>query len=93
MVLGLLAVNDGEAVDSSPFFFAYMGVASALVFANLGAAYGTAKSGVGISSLGVIDSSKIFKALIPIIFSGILGIYGIIVAVLLNGTIKPDLTA
>ena len=62
-----------------------MGVASALVFANLGAAYGTAKSGVGIASLGVIDSSKIFKALIPIIMAGILGIYGIIVAVLLKG--------
>lgn len=60
-----------------------MGVASALVFANLGAAYGTAKAGVGIASLGVIDSSKIFKSLIPIIMAGILGIYGVIVAVLL----------
>ena len=64
-----------------------MGVAAALVFANLGASYGTAKSGVGISSLGVIDASKIFKALIPIIMAGILGIYGIIVAVLLNSAI------
>ena len=62
-----------------------MGVASALVFANLGASYGTAKAGVGIASLGVIDQSKVFKALIPIIMAGILGIYGIIVAVLLNG--------
>ena len=61
-----------------------MGVASALVFANLGASYGTAKAGVGIASLGVIDASKVFKALIPIIMAGILGIYGIIVAVLLN---------
>lgn len=65
-----------------------MGVASALVFANLGAAYGTAKSGVGIASLGVIDSSKIFKALIPIIMAGILGIYGLIVSVLLNSNAK-----
>ena len=31
----------------------FMGVTSALVFANLGAAYGTAKSGVGIASMGV----------------------------------------
>jgi len=69
-----------------------MGVASALVFANLGASYGTAKAGVGISSLGVIDASKVFKALIPIIMAGILGIYGIIVAVLLNGEVsKPGL--
>ncbi len=29
-------------------FFGAMGVAAALVFANLGAAYGTARSGVGI---------------------------------------------
>ena len=65
-----------------------MGVASALVFANLGASYGTAKAGVGISSLGVIDGSKVFKALIPIIMAGILGIYGIIVAVLLNSSVS-----
>jgi len=67
-----------------------MGVASGLVFANLGASYGTAKAGVGIASLGVIDSSKIFKALIPIIMAGILGIYGVIVAVLLNSKAKSD---
>ena len=67
-----------------------MGIASALVFANLGASYGTAKAGVGISSLGVIDSSKIYRALIPIIMAGILGIYGIIVSVLLNNAIGGD---
>jgi len=71
-----------------------MGVVSGLVFANLGASYGTAKSGVGIASLGVIDSSKVVKALIPIIMAGILGIYGLIVAVLLNLQIsKGALTA
>ncbi|KAE9092669.1 hypothetical protein PF010_g17765 [Phytophthora fragariae] len=31
-----------------------MGVASAFVFANLGAAYGTTKAGVGIVSMGVM---------------------------------------
>ena len=61
-----------------------MGIASALVFANLGAAYGTGKSGVGIASLSVIAHERIFKALIPIIMAGILGIYGVIVAVLIN---------
>jgi V-type H+-transporting ATPase proteolipid subunit len=35
-----------------------MGVTSALVFANLGAAYGTAKSGVGIASMGVARRRK-----------------------------------
>jgi len=80
MVLALIAATE----DQGAAFFAYMGVAAALVFANLGASYGTAKSGVGIASLGVIDSSKITKSLIPIIMAGILGIYGVIVAVLIN---------
>lgn len=74
----------------SAYFFAYMGVTSALVFANLGASYGTAKSGVGISSLGVIDASKVIRALIPVIMAGILPIYGIIVSVLLTVKIRSD---
>lgn len=64
-----------------------MGLASALVFANLGAAYGTAKSGVGICSIGVLRNDLIFKSLIPGIMAGILGIYGLIVAVIYQGKI------
>ena len=65
-----------------------MGVASALVFANAGAAYGTAKSSIGIANLGMVEPNKIFKALIPIIMAGILGIYGLIVAVLITNKIN-----
>ena len=70
--------------DPTAYFFGYMGIASALVFANLGAAYGTAKSGVGICSMGVLKPDKIIKSVIPVIMAGILGIYGLIVAVILN---------
>ena len=70
--------------DETAYFFGYMGIASALVFANLGAAYGTAKSGVGICSMGVLKPDKIIKSVIPVIMAGILGIYGLIVAVILN---------
>merc|ERR1711935_108685 len=68
--------------DQTCFFFGYLGIACALVFANLGAAYGTAKSAVGISS------SKIFQGLIPIIMAGILGIYGVIISVIANAQVK-----
>eukprot|EP00586_Coscinodiscus_wailesii_P012876 CAMPEP_0172493662 /NCGR_PEP_ID=MMETSP1066-20121228/25533_1 /TAXON_ID=671091 /ORGANISM="Coscinodiscus wailesii, Strain CCMP2513" /LENGTH=39 /DNA_ID= /DNA_START= /DNA_END= /DNA_ORIENTATION= len=34
-----------ETCPASAPFFGFMGVTSALVFANIGAAYGTAKSG------------------------------------------------
>ena len=54
----------------------------------MGAAYGTAKSSIGISNLGMVQPEKIFRALIPIIMAGILGIYGLIVAVLLNTKAK-----
>ena len=72
------------------YFFGYMGVASALVFANLGAAYGTAKSGVGICAMGVLKPDKIIKSVIPVIMAGILGIYGLIVAVILAQKIGSD---
>merc|ERR1719337_475680 len=88
MVLALLALTEGAESDGSSYFFAYIGVASALVFANLGASYGTAKSAVGISSLAVIDKSKIFQGLIPIIMAGILGIYGVIIAVIAGSQVK-----
>ena len=76
--------------EQNQYFFGYMGIASALVFANLGAAYGTAKSGVGICSMGVLKPDKIIKSVIPVIMAGILGIYGLIVAVILNQRIGTD---
>ena len=57
---------------------------------DLGAAYGTAKSGVGICSMGVLKPDLIFKSIVPIIMAGILGIYGLIVAVILNGKGKLE---
>lgn len=85
MVLGLLAQT---TTDDSKYFFAYMGITAALVFCNLGASYGTAKAAVGLSSLSVIAGEKVFKGLIPIVMAGILGIYGLIIAVVVNSKIK-----
>jgi len=65
-----------------------MGITAALVFGNFGAAYGTAKSGVGVCSAVVLKPELLFKSIIPIVMAGILGIYGLIVAVLFNGDIK-----
>jgi len=58
---------------------------------DLGAAYGTAKSGVGICSMGVLRPNLIFKSIIPVVMAGILGIYGLIVAVMLmSGSTHSD---
>jgi ATP synthase proteolipid subunit len=71
------------AEDPNNYFFGYIGVASALVFANLGAAYGSAKAGVGICSMGVLKPELIMKSVVPVVMAGILGIYGMIVAVII----------
>merc|ERR1712166_1114394 len=57
----------GEACPASAPFFGYMGAAAALIFANLGAAYGTAKSGVGICSMGVMHPQLIMKSIIAVV--------------------------
>ena len=69
-------------------FFGTMGVVSALVFANLGAAYGTAKSGVGIVSVAVLKPDLLFRSIIPVVMAGVLGMYGMIIAILIRGASK-----
>ena len=69
-------------------FFGSMGITAALVFANLGAAYGTAKSGVGIVSVAVLKPELLFRSIIPVVMAGVLGMYGMIIAILLKGPSK-----
>merc|ERR1711998_689287 len=84
-----IAVRQEMCPASAPFF-AFMGCAAALVFACLGAAYGTAKSGVGVANMGVLHADMVMKSIIPIIMAGVLGIYGLIVAVLLGSGIDKE---
>ena len=65
-------------------YFGFMGAAFALIFANLGAAYGTGKSGMGISALGVGKPEMVMKSIVPIVMAGVLGIYGLIIAVIIG---------
>lgn len=58
---------------------------NASIYAVIGAAYGTAKSSVGISNMGVLKPDYVMRAIIPVIFAGALGVYGLIIAVILAG--------
>merc|ERR1719271_910735 len=89
MNLCTAAPRKEQCPPSAPFF-GFMGCASALVFACLGAAYGTAKSGVGVANMGVLHPDVVMKSIIPVVMAGVLGIYGLIVAVLLASGIKAD---
>jgi V-type H+-transporting ATPase proteolipid subunit len=71
---------DAEKPIYGPFF-GVMGAASAMIFSALGAAYGTAKSGTGIAAMSVMRPELIMKSIIAI--------YGLVVAVLIAGALKP----
>mmetsp|Transcript_9191 Transcript_9191/g.13803 ORF Transcript_9191/g.13803 Transcript_9191/m.13803 type:complete len:175 (-) Transcript_9191:101-625(-) len=87
------AALNNSLTGPSAYFFGYMGAASALVFANLGSAYGTAKAGVGILSMGVMKPELVMKNIIPVVMAGILGIYGLVVAVLVGSAIEAPQAA
>ena len=63
-------------------FFGAIGCASAIIFTSFGAAYGTAKSGVGICATCVLRPDLLFKNIVPVIMAGIIAIYGLVVSVL-----------
>merc|ERR1739848_8869 len=88
-------IMDGRIVsDLCPVyapFFGSMGAVSAIVFCVLGSAYGTAKAGIGIASVGVMKPDFIMKALVAVIFAAAIGIYGLIVAIMINDNVKKDI--
>jgi len=61
-----------------------MGCTAAIVFSCFGAAYGTAKSGVGLSAMGVLRPDLVMKAVVPVVMAGIIAIYGLVVSVLIS---------
>ncbi|KAJ3397391.1 H(+)-transporting V0 sector ATPase subunit c [Lobulomyces angularis] len=73
-------------------FFGVMGCTAAVVFTGFGAAYGTAKSGVGIASMGVMRPELIMKSVVPVVMAGIIGIYGLVVAALLSGSLTRKMS-
>lgn len=65
----------------------YLGVVAAATLSNFGAAWGTWKSGVSVIHTGIRHPSSVMKNIIPIVMAGVIGIYGLIVAVILAESI------
>ncbi|KAK4330553.1 V-type proton ATPase subunit c' [Rhodotorula toruloides] len=56
----------------------------------IGAAYGTAKAGIGITGMGTLRPELIMKSLIPVVMAGIIAVYGLVVSVLIVGSLNPS---
>ncbi|KZZ93056.1 vacuolar ATP synthase proteolipid subunit [Ascosphaera apis ARSEF 7405] len=72
-------------------FFGALGCTSAIVFTCFGAAYGTAKAGVGVCSTAVLRPDLIVRNIVPIVMAGIIGIYGLVVSVLIANDLRQSL--
>ncbi|KAJ5397594.1 hypothetical protein N7509_005707 [Penicillium cosmopolitanum] len=69
---------DSELAPKFAPFFSFRWGHAADSFTAAGAAYGTAKSGIGIAG-----------SLIPVVMSGIIAVYGLVVAVLISQALSP----
>jgi len=70
-------------------FLGFAGVASAMVFSTVGAAFGTTKAGIGIAGVSTFKPELIMKSLVPVVMSGIIAVYGLVVSVLIAGNLSP----
>ena len=59
------------------------------MFANAGSAWGTWRAGLGVCNMGVHHPSGVMKNIVPIVMAGVLGIYGLIVAVIITQGVAP----
>ncbi|KAI4275870.1 MAG: hypothetical protein LQ337_002875 [Flavoplaca oasis] len=75
--------------DFAPFF-GMGGIAFAMIFGCAGAAYGTAKAGIGIAGVGTFRPDLIMKSLIPVVMAGIIAVYSLVIAVLIASNLNPD---
>jgi len=73
-------------------FFSAMGCTSAIVFTCIGASYGTAKSGVGISAMSVLRPDLMMRCVVPVMMAGIIAIYGLVVSVLIASDLKTHMS-
>ncbi|EEC45449.1 predicted protein [Phaeodactylum tricornutum CCAP 1055/1] len=70
----------------------YTGVAAAVCLSNWGSAIGTWKAGISIVHTGIRHPSSVMKNVIPIVMAGVIGIYGLIVAVIISQSIVTPST-
>ncbi|RDW72498.1 V-type proton ATPase proteolipid subunit [Aspergillus mulundensis] len=82
-------MTESELTPKFAPFLSFAGIAAAMIFGSAGAAYGTAKAGIGIAGVGTFRPDLIMKSLIPVVMSGIIAVYGLVIAVLIQGDVPP----
>ncbi|EMS14587.1 V-type ATPase, C subunit protein [Entamoeba histolytica HM-3:IMSS] len=77
MLMSILLRSVTELCPVYSPFFGSMGITASIVFTVFGGAYGTAKSSVGISSVGVMKPEFIVRSVAPVVFAGLTWFVGL----------------
>ena len=75
---------------SAKYFFIYGGMGISIALANAGSAYGSFRAAIGIATVGTFDEKKLVRSIVPVVMAGILGIYGLIIAIQIQATANKD---
>ena len=78
-------------LDACPYtssFYSYLGMAFGVGLSALGSAYGTAKAGKGVVAAAVMKPQGGMKTTLPVVMAGVLGIYGLIIAIIINTSLN-----
>lgn len=78
-----------DLIEEYKYFVISLTVVEFTVWLGMGAAYGTAKSGVGVASMGVMRPELVMQSIVPVVMAGVLGIYGLVIAVIISTGINP----
>ena len=84
----LSAGQDPFGGGTGASMFGFLGVSASIALSCLGAAYGTARAGSGLASMGVLHPNAVMRNMIPVVMAGVLGIYGLIISVILMQNIS-----
>jgi len=91
MGYGVEVISGFDTCPSWAPILGFAGSSICVILANWGAAWGTWKSGLGLCKMGINHPGGIIKNLVAIIMAGVLGIYGLIVAILIaGGVVQPE---
>lgn len=61
----------------------YLGICCSVILSNFGAAYGTWRAGRTLLHSGIKNPQLIIKNMIPVVMAGVIGLYGVIVAIII----------
>jgi V-type H+-transporting ATPase 16kDa proteolipid subunit len=64
-----------------------------MILSAWGSAWGTWRAGLGVCHMGIDHPAGIIKNIVPIVMAGVLGIYGLIVAVIITQSISQPLNS